>query len=62
MERNLEFAVNLQHYKELGSTNTEAKKLAEQGVAEGTIVIADKQTAGRGRMKRVWESPQGQGL
>ena len=61
MERNLELAVNLQHYKELGSTNTEAKQLAEKGVAEGTIVIADKQNAGRGRMKRVWESTQAPG-
>lgn len=42
-----------------GSTNTEAKKLAEDGAEHGTVVIAQQQTAGRGRRGRLWESPPG---
>lgn len=43
----------------LGSTNDEAKRLARAGVPEGTAVVAARQTAGRGRFGRVWESPPG---
>lgn len=45
--------------EETGSTNIDAKRLIEEGAAEGTLVIADKQTAGRGRRGRAWESPKG---
>ncbi len=41
------------------STNSYAKKLAEQGELEGTLVVAERQTAGRGRRGRHWESPEG---
>jgi len=44
------------------STNDEAKRLAEAGAVEGTLVIADHQTAGRGRLDRQWWSPPGSGL
>jgi BirA family transcriptional regulator, biotin operon repressor / biotin---[acetyl-CoA-carboxylase] ligase len=44
---------------ECGSTNDEAAKLARAGAAHGTIVIAERQTAGRGREGRVWQSPPG---
>jgi BirA family transcriptional regulator, biotin operon repressor / biotin---[acetyl-CoA-carboxylase] ligase len=44
---------------ECGSTNDEAAKLARAGAAHGTIVIAERQTAGRGREGRVWQSPAG---
>ena len=44
------------------STNLEARRLAEQGAAEGTVVIADAQTGGRGRMGRSWVSPAGVNL
>jgi BirA family transcriptional regulator, biotin operon repressor / biotin---[acetyl-CoA-carboxylase] ligase len=44
---------------ECGSTNDEAAKLARAGAAHGTIVIAERQTAGRGRDGRVWHSPLG---
>lgn len=42
-----------------GSTNDIAKELARQGAAEGTIVFAHRQTGGRGRRGRVWNSPEG---
>ena len=38
----------------IGSTNDEAKRLAEAGAAEGTLVLAETQTAGRGRQGRQW--------
>ena len=41
----------------LDSTNREAVKLAQAGVEHGTLVLADAQTAGRGRMTRSWFSP-----
>ncbi|PYI54886.1 biotin--[acetyl-CoA-carboxylase] ligase [Paenibacillus flagellatus] len=44
------------------STQTIAHKLAEQGAAEGTLVLAEQQTAGRGRMGRRWHSPKGKGV
>lgn len=44
------------------STNTYAKRLAADGAPHGTIVIADAQSAGRGRMGRNFSSPAGKGL
>ena len=41
------------------STNEEARLLAEQGAAEGTLVWAREQSAGRGRRGRTWRSPRG---
>ncbi|HEX3523835.1 MAG TPA: biotin--[acetyl-CoA-carboxylase] ligase [Stellaceae bacterium] len=43
----------------IGSTNDEAKRLAREGAAEGTLLWALEQTAGRGRRGRIWVSPQG---
>jgi BirA family biotin operon repressor/biotin-[acetyl-CoA-carboxylase] ligase len=43
----------------VGSTNDEAKRLAEDGAVEGTLVYAFEQTAGRGRRGRGWHSPPG---
>ncbi len=44
------------------STNDVAAHLAELGADEGTVVVADTQTAGRGRLGRTWFSPPGAGL
>lgn len=42
-----------------GSTNDEAARLARAGARHGTVVIAERQTSGRGRDGRVWQSPPG---
>ena len=44
-------------YETVGSTNTELTELIRQGAAEGTVVLARQQTAGRGRMGRSFQSP-----
>jgi BirA family transcriptional regulator, biotin operon repressor / biotin---[acetyl-CoA-carboxylase] ligase len=44
------------------STNDLAKRLAQEGSAEGTVIIAEEQTEGRGTKGRNWHSPRGQGL
>lgn len=49
-------------YESLPSTNTEVARLAIQGAVEGLSVIAEEQTAGRGRLQRNWSSPRGAGL
>ncbi|MCX6434279.1 MAG: biotin--[acetyl-CoA-carboxylase] ligase [Actinobacteria bacterium] len=45
-----------------GSTNADALALAREGAPEGTVVVADEQTAGRGRLGREWVSAPGSGL
>lgn len=45
-----------------GSTNDDIAALAAEGSPEGTCVVADEQTAGRGRLDRTWVSPPGGGL
>ena len=49
-------------FSSTGSTNDVAATLVGAGVGEGAIVIADQQTAGRGRRGRSWFSPPGAGL
>jgi len=44
------------------STNVQARILAEQGAAHGTLVVADRQTGGKGRRGRSWDSPGGEGI
>lgn len=49
-------------YDRAGSTNDIARRLAEQGAPTGSIVIADEQTAGRGRGGKSWLAPKGTAL
>ena len=49
-------------FDEIDSTNNYLKKLAMTGAAHGTAAVADSQTAGRGRMDRVFQSPKGKGI
>ena len=50
------------YYPEVDSTNEIARRLAQQGAAEGTLVVAERQTKGKGRLGRAWISPEGEGL
>ncbi|MEA3345348.1 MAG: biotin--[acetyl-CoA-carboxylase] ligase [Chloroflexota bacterium] len=50
------------HYPSVGSTNDVARKLAEVEAREGIVVLADEQTAGRGRKGRRWLAPAGTSL
>lgn len=45
------------HFEATDSTNLRAHDLGEQGAADGTVVIADQQSSGKGRMGRQWASP-----
>jgi len=49
-------------FESLPSTNSELARLASEGAAEGLAILADEQTAGRGRLQREWSSPKGAGL
>ncbi len=50
------------HFRQVGSTNLAAQDLARKGYPEGTVVVAEEQTAGRGRWKRAWFSPPELGI
>lgn len=50
------------YFDSIDSTNTKAQELAEKGYPSGTLVVADKQIAGKGRRGRNWESPSGCGI
>lgn len=52
----------LEFYKSTASTNADAFRLAEDRAIEGTVVIADAQSGGKGRRGRVWASPAGVNL
>ena len=49
-------------FDSLPSTNTELARLASEGAEEGVSIVAEEQTAGRGRLQRQWSSPKGAGL
>ncbi len=49
-------------FEETDSTNLQAKRLAEEGADDGTLVVAECQTAGRGRLGRSFSSPHGEGI
>jgi len=50
------------YYRSVGSTNNVTRELAVRGALEGTLVIADEQTAGKGRLERRWLAPPGTSL
>lgn len=50
------------HFKEIDSTQTVIKKLARRGDPAGTVAVSERQTKGRGRRGRNWESPYGKNL
>ncbi|HIE03832.1 MAG TPA: biotin--[acetyl-CoA-carboxylase] ligase [Candidatus Latescibacteria bacterium] len=56
------FGVPLYKYRTVTSTNDVALRLAREGAPEGTLVLADEQTEGRGRWGRSWHSPEGKGI
>ena len=52
----------IHHFERTDSTNKRAKEVAAAGAVEGTLVVAEEQSRGRGRMERYWFSPAGQGI
>ena len=50
---------NIIHFHDIDSTNIKAKELAQKGIEDGSIIIAEKQTLGSGRFNRKWVSPSG---
>lgn len=48
--------------EEVDSTNLYAKRMAEDGFPDGTVIIADEQLKGKGRLGREWVSPKGKGI
>lgn len=53
---------NLVLLETVDSTNNKAKQLAEEGAADGTLVVADSQSGGKGRRGKLWSSPSGAGV
>ena len=53
---------SLHYFESIDSTNTAAKTMAADGAPEGTVLLADLQTGGRGRMGRSFHSPAGCGI
>jgi BirA family biotin operon repressor/biotin-[acetyl-CoA-carboxylase] ligase len=56
------FVPSIVRFASLPSTNSEAAQRAIEGAAEGLVIVAGEQTAGRGRLDRKWISPAGAGL
>ena len=56
------FCKRIESHDQIDSTNIRAKRLAEEGEPEGTLVVADRQTAGRGRRGRGWLADSGVGI
>lgn len=56
------WAGSLRYYQTIHSTNTEAKRLADAGAPHGTVLVADYQTMGRGRMGNRFHSPAKDGI
>ena len=52
----------IHYFNQIDSTQEAARELAAAGADQGTVVVAERQTAGRGRMGRAWHSPAGVNL
>ncbi len=50
------------YFNDIGSTNIEARNEAQCGAPQGTIVVAEAQNNGKGRLARGWYSPQYKGI
>jgi BirA family biotin operon repressor/biotin-[acetyl-CoA-carboxylase] ligase len=59
VSKGLPSGFRLHHVETIGSTNDEAVRLAQEGASSGLIVMADRQTRGRGRLGRSWQSGSG---
>lgn len=56
------FAAHVHHFYKIGSTNTSAMAAAAEGAPEGSVFLAEEQTAGRGRGANSWQSPRSTGI
>jgi BirA family biotin operon repressor/biotin-[acetyl-CoA-carboxylase] ligase len=56
------FQKELHHFYKIGSTNTAAMAAAAEGAPEGSVFLAEEQTAGRGRGANAWQSPRSTGI
>ena len=56
------FDAHLHHFYKIGSTNTAAMTAAAEGAPEGSVFLAEEQTAGRGRGANSWQSPRSTGI
>ncbi|HEX8814226.1 MAG TPA: biotin--[acetyl-CoA-carboxylase] ligase [Terriglobales bacterium] len=56
------FGKKIHHYYKIGSTNTAAMEAAAAGAAEGSVLVAEQQTAGRGRGANQWHSARSAGI
>jgi BirA family biotin operon repressor/biotin-[acetyl-CoA-carboxylase] ligase len=56
------FAEHMHHFYKIGSTNTSAMAAAAEGAPEGSVFLAEEQTAGRGRGANSWQSPRSSGI
>lgn len=62
MLRGTVFDVPIHHFYKISSTNSEAMSAAAEGAPEGSVFLAEEQTAGRGRGVHVWESARSAGI
>ena len=52
----------IRYFSRIDSTNQYAKRIAEEGASDGTLIIADEQTAGKGRSGRTWVTPPSEAI
>ena len=62
LTRGTVFSSHIRHYFKIGSTNTVAMEAAASGAVEGSVFLAEQQTAGRGRSDHEWHSAESSGI